>query len=65
MKNIDIVKLICRELGKPEELITYVEKYGKGMTEDMQSIRQRSQRALAGFQKLVLQKELRKQSTGI
>ncbi len=25
MKNIDIVKLICRELGKPEELITYVE----------------------------------------
>lgn len=25
MKNIDIVKLICRELGKPETLITYVE----------------------------------------
>ena len=25
MKNIDIVKLICRELGKPENLITYVE----------------------------------------
>ena len=25
MKNIDIVRLICRELGKPEELITYVE----------------------------------------
>lgn len=24
MKNIDIVKLICRELGKPESLITYV-----------------------------------------
>ena len=24
MKNIDIVKLICRKLGKPESLITYV-----------------------------------------
>ena len=24
MQNIDIVKLICRELGKPESLITYV-----------------------------------------
>ncbi|MDE6667918.1 MAG: GDP-mannose 4,6-dehydratase, partial [Clostridia bacterium] len=24
MKNIDIVKLICKELGKPESLITYV-----------------------------------------
>ncbi|MBD5098027.1 MAG: dTDP-glucose 4,6-dehydratase [Clostridiales bacterium] len=25
LRNIDIVKLICRELGKPESLITYVE----------------------------------------
>ena len=25
MKNIDIVKLICKELGKPERLITHVE----------------------------------------
>ena len=25
MRNIDIVKLICRELGKPDSLITYVE----------------------------------------
>jgi len=25
MKNIDIIRLICRELGKPESLITYVE----------------------------------------
>ena len=25
MRNIDIVKLICRELGKPESLITFVE----------------------------------------
>ena len=25
MKNIDIVKLICKEFGKPESLITYVE----------------------------------------
>ena len=24
MRNIDIVKLICQELEKPEELITYV-----------------------------------------
>ena len=24
MKNIDIVKLICKELGKPESLITHV-----------------------------------------
>ena len=24
MKNIDIVKIICKELGKPESLITYV-----------------------------------------
>ena len=24
MKNLDIVKLICRELGKPESLITHV-----------------------------------------
>ena len=24
MKNIDIVRLICRELGKPESLISYV-----------------------------------------
>lgn len=23
--NIDIVKIICKELGKPESLITYVE----------------------------------------
>ena len=29
MKNIDIVKIICRELGKPESLITYV-TYRKG-----------------------------------
>lgn len=25
MRNIDIVKLICRELGKPESLIKFVE----------------------------------------
>lgn len=25
MRNIDIVKMICKELGKPESLITYVE----------------------------------------
>lgn len=25
MRNIDIVKIICRELGKPESLITYVD----------------------------------------
>ena len=25
MRNIDIVRLICRELGKPESMITYVE----------------------------------------
>lgn len=25
MRNIDIVKMICRELGKPESLITYVD----------------------------------------
>ena len=25
MRNLDIVKLICKELGKPESLITYVE----------------------------------------
>lgn len=25
MRNVDIVKLICRELGRPESLITYVE----------------------------------------
>lgn len=25
MRNIDIVKLICKELGKPESLITHVE----------------------------------------
>ena len=24
MKNTDIVKMICKELGKPESLITYV-----------------------------------------
>ena len=24
MRNIDIVRLICRKLGKPESLITYV-----------------------------------------
>ena len=24
MRNIDIVKLICKEFGKPESLITYV-----------------------------------------
>ena len=24
MRNIDIVKLICKELGKPESLITHV-----------------------------------------
>ena len=24
MKNIDIVKIICKELGKPESLITHV-----------------------------------------
>ena len=24
MRNIDIVKIICKELGKPESLITYV-----------------------------------------
>ena len=27
MKNIDIVKIICKELGKPESLITYVAVY--------------------------------------
>lgn len=25
MKNIDIMKLICKELGKPESIITHVE----------------------------------------
>ena len=25
MRNIDIVRLICHELGKPESLITFVE----------------------------------------
>ena len=31
MKNIDIVKLICTELGKPESLITYVDRKGHDM----------------------------------
>lgn len=38
MKNIDIVKIICKELGKPESLITHVTdrkghdmRYGNGV----------------------------------
>lgn len=32
MKNIDIVKIICKELNKPESLITYVtDRKGRDM----------------------------------
>lgn len=43
MRNIDIVKLICQELGKPESLITHVTDR-KAMTEDMPLILKNSQR---------------------
>ena len=41
MKNIDIVKIICKELGKPESLITSCRQTVKDMICVMRSTRQR------------------------
>ena len=50
MANIDIVRLICRELDKPESLITYV-GIGRGMICATPSIPPRSTASSAGCRK--------------
>ena len=64
MKNIDIVKIICKALGKPESLITYVNTV-KVMICVMLSIRQRSITNSDGFWKQNSKMVFRKQSSGI
>ena len=62
MRNIDIVKMICKELGKPENMITYVADR-KG--HDMRSTRQKSIMNLAGCRRQNLKMVLRRRSSGI
>ena len=64
MKNIDIVKLICRELGKPENLITYVEDR-KGHDRRYAIDPAKIYRELGGFRKQILKMESGRQSSGI
>ena len=64
MKNIDIVKIICKELGKPESLITYVTDRRDTICV-MPLTRQRFTMNWAGFLKQSLQTALRKPSGGI
>lgn len=64
MKNIDIVKIICKELGKPESLITYVET-ARVTTCAMRLIQQKSIVSLAGFRKLSLRTASKRPSSGI
>mgnify|MGYP000081506203 CR=1 FL=1 len=64
MRNIDIVKMICKELGKPESLITYVaDRKGHDMRYAM--TRQRSIMNLAGCRRQNLKMVLRRRSGGI
>ena len=64
MKNIDIVKIICKELGKPESLITYVaDRKGHDMRYAIDPTK--IQMNLAGFLKQNLQTVLKRQFSGI
>ena len=62
--NIEIVKIICKELGKPESLITHVADR-KGQICVMQSILQRSTTNLDGFRRPNSKMVLRRRSNGI
>ena len=64
MTNIDIVKIICKELGKPESLITYVQT-AKVMICVMPLTRPRSTTNSAGYRKQNLQTVSRRPSNGI
>ena len=64
MRNIDIVKIICKALGKPESLITYVTDR-KGMICVMPSIPQRFTESWAGFLRRSLPTGFRRPSGGI
>ena len=64
MKNIDIRKIICKELGKPESLTTYVEDR-KGARYVTLLIRPRSTMSLMAASRQSLQMELRRRSSGI
>ena len=64
MKNIDIVKIICKELGKPESLITYVaDRKGHDMRYAIDLLKFTMN--LAGFLKQNLQTVLKRQFSGI
>ena len=65
MTNIDIVKIICKELGKPESLITYAVNTVRVTICVMQLIRQRFTMNWDGFQRQSLQMELKRLSNGI
>ena len=63
MRNIDIVRLICRKLGKPESLITYVAD--RGTTCATPSTPRRSTPSSAGCRRRALPTASAKRSTGI
>lgn len=64
MKNIDIVKIICNELGKPKSLITYVaDRKGHDMRYAINPTKIHNE--LAGYLKLSLMMVLRRLSNGI
>ncbi len=64
MHNIDIVKLVCKELGKSESLITYVTDR-KGHVCVTPLIRPRYKTNWAGCRKRSSQTGLKEQSNGI
>ena len=61
--NLEIVKIICKELNKPESLITFVGDR-KGMICVTQSTQQKSTMSSDGFQRPSLRTESRRQSNG-
>ena len=64
MTNIDIVKIICKELGKPESLITYVEdRKGHDMRYAIDPTKIHSE--LGCFRRRSLRMESRKRLNGI
>ena len=63
MKNIDIVKLICRTLGKPESLIQFVTE--KVMTDATPSTRRRFIVSWAGCRKRSLPTAFKRQFNGM
>lgn len=65
MRNIDIVKLICKALDKPESLIPYCHRSAKATIYVMPLIQPRFTMSWAGYRKPCLKMVFRKPSSGV